>query len=63
MADAPLSDPRRCTGCGRCVSACPYHLLSLEPLGHRKIVIRESHDNCAGCHACVDSCPFGVMRI
>lgn len=53
----------RCTGCGRCVAACPPKVLSLGRRGWDKI--SELHDaaGCTGCSLCAAVCPFDAIRM
>ncbi len=48
----------RCTGCGRCVEACPRGALSRS--GQRWSV---DPAKCEFCRACVDACPTGAWEI
>jgi heterodisulfide reductase subunit A len=50
-----------CSGCGNCVSVCPYTAIELieETEGsHAKV----NEVLCMGCGACVTSCPSGAMQ-
>lgn len=53
----------RCTGCGRCVGACPPHVLWLEPRGWEKSAVLHDGDGCTGCGRCAVVCPFGAIRM
>jgi len=48
--------PERCTGCGLCVSECPYGAISLS---EGRAVVDEAL--CVGCGACVPICPEGAL--
>ena len=71
MADAPkalpIVDPQRCTGCGRCVGACPPHVLSLQVLGGqrfgRKHAVLHAAADCTGCALCCVCCPFDAIQM
>lgn len=49
----------KCTGCKRCVEACPGDLLALDQAG--KSYIRNQAD-CWDCMACVKSCPVQALE-
>jgi ferredoxin len=54
-------DPARCTGCGRCVAACPERLFSLEPSGYRKYAVMTTPERCSRCLRCLAECPVGAI--
>ena len=59
----PEIDAARCTGCGWCVAACPFHLLSLEVKDWRKSAVINAVDACTGCKKCAEKCPFNVITM
>jgi Fe-S-cluster-containing hydrogenase component 2 len=52
----------RCTGCGKCVSACPFHAI-------RRVNELDIAVKCDGCRgreggaACVEVCPSGALSL
>lgn len=63
----PIVDPARCTGCGRCVGACPPHVLSLQVgegqrWGPKHAVLHDA-PACTGCALCYVCCPFDAIRM
>jgi ferredoxin len=62
-ARLPAIDPQRCTGCGRCVSACEPHILSLEVVGWRKVSVLHEPQRCTGCGLCAVICPFDAIAM
>lgn len=59
-------DPRRCKGCGVCVSACPKKCLAMSDdinwMGVPYAV--ESADGCTACGFCFLSCPeIGAITV
>lgn len=63
----PRIDEPHCTGCGRCVAACPPQVIWLQATGPRGWGPKraEVHDmpGCTGCARCALACPFGVIRM
>jgi NAD-dependent dihydropyrimidine dehydrogenase PreA subunit len=59
----PVINTARCTGCGWCVAACPFKLLSLHPQGWQKKAVLHDADRCTGCKKCAEKCPFGVITM
>jgi len=47
-----------CTGCGICLSACPYDAILVE-----ERVAKITDVLCAGCGACVSACPTGALTL
>ncbi|WP_437178209.1 4Fe-4S dicluster domain-containing protein [Geomonas subterranea] len=54
-------DVSRCTGCGRCVAACPKRLLTLEVAGYHKHALLTGWEKCDGCLACLPACPVRAI--
>ena len=59
----PVVDVDRCTGCGRCVAACPPRVLSLEAVGWRKSAVLHGREGCTGCGLCAPTCPFQAITM
>lgn len=49
---------QRCTGCGDCVRACPYGLISLQ---EGKAQLSIEYCGCDLCGKCTDSCQTGAL--
>ena len=67
-------DREKCRQCGKCVEACPKHLISLIPYDAKDVVACSSKDKgpitmkacsvgCIGCGLCVKNCPQGAVKV
>ncbi len=64
-------DPVKCTGCSVCEIVCPAQVITMVPVGKKRIGSREvdirrpSFDlyTCISCGQCVDDCKFGALSL
>ncbi len=63
----PATDVGLCTGCGKCVSACPVEAMRLvsanDPAKPQLKVAGLDEDLCLGCGVCVQACPEGGISL
>ncbi len=63
----PAVDAAACTGCERCVRACPVEALAAvsanDPRQPRRTVARLEVDRCLGCGVCVRTCRPGALTL
>lgn len=63
----PVSDAENCTGCGRCVSACPVEAMSLvsanDPARPKAKKVRLDEERCLGCGVCVRVCGHNGLAL
>ena len=70
----PVIDDKFCTGCGKCVEACPRDLLVLIPVEGRVYVGCSTHDpakvvarlcsvGCIACKKCEQACPEEAIKV
>ncbi|MDI1244838.1 MAG: 4Fe-4S binding protein [Rhodoferax sp.] len=62
---APVAhiDPARCTGCGRCISACALRLIAFETKDWKKRSVLQDAARCTGCGDCAAICPVGAIGL
>jgi ferredoxin len=56
-------DTVRCSGCGRCIAACPLPLFSFETVGWRKTAVLTDAPRCTGCARCEAVCPVKAISM
>jgi NAD-dependent dihydropyrimidine dehydrogenase PreA subunit len=63
----PAVDAAACTGCGKCVAACPVESASLisanDPQKPLRKLARIDERTCLGCGLCVRACASGAMKL
>ncbi|HEX2981231.1 MAG TPA: 4Fe-4S binding protein, partial [Anaerolineaceae bacterium] len=63
----PVIDIEQCTGCGKCVSACPVQAMTLisacDPQRPGRKIAHLEADLCLGCGVCVRSCPHHHLSL
>lgn len=52
-------DPKKCTGKGKCVEACPSEVLAVKD---GKCIIAKPED-CVECGTCVEECPNQAITL
>ncbi|MDG6228530.1 MAG: CoB--CoM heterodisulfide reductase iron-sulfur subunit A family protein [Candidatus Thermoplasmatota archaeon] len=55
-------DEDLCSGCGTCISVCPYQAIDLMKMDDGKSSAKVNEALCMGCGACAASCPSGAMQ-
>ncbi len=56
-------DPTRCSGCGRCISACEFRLFSFETKAWKKTSVLRDATLCSGCGECASRCVIGAISM
>lgn len=70
----PVVDKEKCTGCGKCVAACPKKIIEVIPINAHVAVFCNSLDKgavvrkickvgCIGCGICSKQCPHGAIKM
>jgi ferredoxin len=63
----PVIATAACTGCGRCVEACPVEAMALlsanDPGQPKKKTARLDKDLCLGCAVCIAACPHACITL
>jgi ferredoxin len=63
----PQVDSATCTGCGKCMVACPIEAMALvsanDPHQSQKRMAKVDESICLGCGVCVRACPNGSLTL
>ena len=51
----------KCIGCGKCVSSCPMHTITVEQKKNGKKCAVIHRKNCIRCYCCQELCPIGAV--
>lgn len=60
MRKIVFTDTEKCTGCNRCVRACPLEESNIAFLEDGKIKVRIDPEKCIACGACIEACQHGA---
>lgn len=60
-AEIAQMDQTRCSGCGRCISACEFRLFSFETRAWKKTAVLHDIDRCNGCGECASRFVIGAL--
>lgn len=71
---AAVVDPAVCTACGKCIKACPQHLIALKPASEKVLVRCSNKDlgkaamavcktSCIACRMCERSCTHDAVHV
>ena len=58
---APIVDTKLCSGCGRCVAACPEKIITLETVQFHKNAVILYPERCNACKRCEQACPVAAL--
>lgn len=56
-----ITETQRCSGCGRCVAACPEKLYTLQINIRRKFAHNKNPQKCTVCGSCLRACPLAII--
>ena len=70
----PVVNKEKCTGCAKCATACPKHIIDMIPIDAHVAVHCNSLDKgavvrkickvgCIGCGICAKQCPHGAIKM
>jgi len=70
----PIVDQAKCTGCAKCSTVCPKHVIDMVPIGGAVAFVCNSKDKgaaakkfcsvaCIGCGLCAKSCGYDAIKI
>ncbi len=51
-----MINKKKCTGCGKCVEACPFHVMV-------KAEDSPTSSKCIACGICAKACPMDVLEV
>jgi NAD-dependent dihydropyrimidine dehydrogenase PreA subunit len=60
MAIQPIDD-EKCTGCERCVFACPVDVIRMDRSSQKAVALYP--EDCMCCALCEDECPVGAIYV
>lgn len=61
--DCVWLSPELCSGCGRCVPACPKGLIAMRASPEGEAAAIEHPERCAACGSCRLVCPAGAIDV
>lgn len=56
-------DQNRCSGCGNCLAACKFQLLSFVTRNWTKTSVPHDIERCTACGECARRCPIGAISV